>query len=786
MAEKRGIMQNNSFELGSIKDDSFNFRETLNKYIYHWKWFLFSIFITLIFSGIYLLITPKKYQVASAILITELDEGQTSTESSAFGDLGLFDGPKNSLDTEISILKSIKLLKEVVKELDLNISYQRKEYGLMKEIYSQEVPFKFNLSIKDSILEQLSYQFSMIALSKSKFTLFDNEGNLLINGSFGEKVSIEHGDVIVTPRLSENIILNRKILINISPLEDVAMNLQSRIKITPETRNSNLLLLTLIDPFKLRAQSILNTLVIHYNKDAIHYKNSIASSTDDFLNKRIADISLELTGFDRGVETYKKRNKLSDINSEEGIVLTSNAGIGNQIIQLTSQIKLIDYISEYIKTNKNNLIPQNLGLQDANFRETIVNYNNFLLEKNNLLKSASEQNPLVQGLENKLNQLRISIKQSMLNTRKSLTFSLEEAKREESKLASKIASSPRVEREIKDIQRQQEIVETLYLYLLEKKEENSISLAITAPNAKVIDTAYGRNVPVSPRKLMVLFVGLTLGIVFPFGFIFLQSLFDNKIHIQEDIEDVIGGTILGDIPISSTSDKLISFELKNNLTESFRLLRTNVDYVLGNSPAGKIIFVSSTIAGEGKTFIAINLAKAFSLIGKKVLLIGADIRKPKIEEYINTKQEKGLTDFLIDRSLELSKIIISYKKTNIDILAASRTPINPSELLINDRFEEVMKYGNNNYDYVIVDTAPINLATDTLLISHHADLFIYIIRANHLNKRLLKIPKKMFDNKRLPNMTFLLNGVNYEKEGYSGSYGYGEEYSNKLWFQKLF
>ena len=612
-------MQNNSSEIGPLKDDSFNIREALNIYLYHWKWFIVSVAITVTLAILYLLITPKKYQVASAILITALEgEGGANNESSAFGDLVLFDGPKNSLDTEISILKSIKLLEEVVHELDLNITYQTEKYGVKKELYSSEVPFNINLLIKDSILNQLSYQFSIKATSSTTFVLFNIDGDTMKEGAFGEKISLEHGELVVTPSIVPDIELYRKLFINISPVEDVAMNLQSRIKIAPETRKSNLLILTFVDPIRLKAQNILNTLVSYYNQDAVQYKTEVAYNTDEFINQRITDISAELTGFDRGVETYKKRNKLSDIDSEAGITLTSNAGLGNEIIELTTQIKLIDYISEYMKSNKDKLIPGNLGTMSPNFSENIISYNKLLVERNNLLRSASEDNPIVTNLNGQLVRLRESIDQSLYNTKLSLTFSLDEAKKEEIKLASKISASPKIEREIKDIQRQQEIVETLYLYLLQKKEENSISLAITSPNAKIIDKAYGSNRPVSPRKLIVLFIAVLFGALFPVVFIFIRTLLDNKIHLLEDIEQVIsGGVMLGDLPNTKSADKLISFEHNNALTESFRLLRTNVDYLLRNKNNGKVIFITSTIAGEGKTFVALNLATAFSLSIKK-------------------------------------------------------------------------------------------------------------------------------------------------------------------------
>ena len=469
------MQNNNSLELDPFKKDAFNIREALNKYIYHWKWFLLSILIAVACAFLYLFITPNQYKVSSAILITALEnEAGSTAESSAFGDLGLFDGPKNSLDTEIGILKSINLIKRVINELDLNITYYTKANLVTTEIYKKEVPFNINFFVDDSVLNQLSYAFSISAISLTHYTLFDSDGNEINEGSFGKRLPFEFGDIVVTPSTINEIELGQKMFVNISPVEDVAMNLQGRINIAPETRKSNLLIITLQDQIKLKAHAILDNLVSYYNKEAVDYKSQIANNTDEFINKRIEDISVELTGFDRGVETYKKRNKLSDIDSEAGIVLASSAGVGNQIVELTSQIKLIDYVSDYMKANKDDLIPGNLGLMNANFSENITNYNKLLVERNNLLRSASKENPIVTNLKEQLERLRESIDQSMLNTRLSLTFSLDEAKREELKLASKIEASPQIEREIRDIQRQQEIVETLYLYLLQKKEENSI------------------------------------------------------------------------------------------------------------------------------------------------------------------------------------------------------------------------------------------------------------------------------------------------------------------------
>jgi capsular exopolysaccharide synthesis family protein len=326
--------------------------------------------------------------------------------------------------------------------------------------------------------------------------------------------------------------------------------------------------------------------------------------------------------------------------------------------------------------------------------------------------------------------------------------------------------------------------------LLQKKEENSISLASTAPNAKVIDRAYGSNYPVSPNKKIIYIAPFLLGLSVPFTIIYVQLLLDNKLHTLEDVEKSVKAPIMGDIPaIKSAKKVIISGQDSSNVAEAFRLLRTNVNFMLpGSDKVGKTIFITSTIGGEGKTFIAINLAVALVLLNKKVLLIGADIRKPKISAYLKTKQEKGLTHFLIDNSLKASDVIVHHDQTNLDIVHTGVIPPNPSELLTNGRFDELISYGRANYDFMVVDTAPSNVVTDTLLLGHHADLFLYVVRVNFLDKRLLKIPNMMYENNRLPYMTILINDTNYEKRGhgYGYGYGYGETKGKRSWLKRIF
>jgi len=769
--------------------EDINLREVFDKYRYHYKWFLLGLLLALITAFTYLRYTPNTYELNASILIDDKENGGgLNSELSAFKDLGILGDSKTTLDTEISVLKSRTLLQRAIKELGVNITYHAVGRVRASEIYREEVPFKINFMVTDSIMQKLDTTFSIAALSETKYGLNDANGKRLSEKLFGEKVQTRFGDMIITPINVQHVNFNEEVKVQISPLKKVANHYRKKIQIAPDTKKSSVLVLSLKDIHRVKAQDILNNLVAQYNQDAVDDKKMIAKNTDDFINNRIEDISLELSSVDRGVETYKTENKLTDIGYEAGLVLESNSELEKRIVDLTAQIKLIDYVQNYMKNNKEDLIPSNLGLKDETTSQSTLNYNQLLLERNRILTGSSKMNPTVVNLEAQINTLRGSIEQSLVNLKRSLSLSLNEARIQENRLNNKRALAPKQEREFQDIKRKQQIVETLYLYLLEKREENAITLAVTAPNAKVIDVADGEDTPVSPKRSIIYLAAALIGLIIPFMVIYIRSLLDNKIHTVEEVEKEVPAPVLGDIPATGSDKKMIITETDNsNVAESFRLLRTNVGFMLPqNKEGGKSIFITSTIGSEGKTFVALNLANALTLINKKVLLVGADIRKPKISKYLNIKPTSGLTNYLIDHDLDVADVLTNSNESKLDVIASGPIPPNPSELLTNGRFEEVLAYGRKHYDYVIVDTAPVNIVTDTLLLGHLADLFIYVVRANYLDKRLLSVPKKMFENKRLPNMAVLINDTNYEKKGYGYgySYGYGYTETKKAWWKR--
>jgi tyrosine-protein kinase Etk/Wzc len=772
-----------------LEEESVNYREKFEKYGYHWKWFLLGVLLALAGAYTYLKYTPNQYAVATTILIDDENTGGISSELSAFEDLGLLGGKKKSIENEIGLLKSRSLMERVAKELGINVTYFKIERVREIELYKNDIPFKINFFSKDSLFYSRDTAFTIQAISSTHFTLKDIEGNNSKEHVFGENIATNFGDITITPKAINAINTDDEIIVQISPLKSVAGGLRNNLQVELLYQNSSLIELSLQSTIKLKAQEILNDLVRQYNKDAVEDKSLIGNNTNTFINERLAVIEKDLSGVDKGVEEFKTSNNLTDISSEARLVLESNALLEKKIVDLNTQLKLAAYVSEYVANNTEKLIPANLGLSDAALNSNNSKYNELLLERDRILKSSSEKHPVIVTLNDQLNQLRGSISQGLVNLKSSLRIALKVAMNEEYKVNSKITAVPKQERQFRDIQRQQQIIETLYLYLLQKREENAISLAVTVPNAKVIDTANGSDIPVSPKRKTVYLVAALLGLVIPFAVLYLMFLLDNKIHTSKDVEEIVKAPILGEIPHSKSENKIVINENdKDNIAESFRMLRTNIYFMLsGVKEEAKTIFITSTIGAEGKTFISLNLATVMALSNKKVLLIGADVRKPKFNKYLDVDFGKGLTHFLMDDTLKMKDIVNHYPIGNFDVLSSGAVPPNPSELLMNGRFEEVMAYGKANYDFVIVDTAPIKIVTDTLLLTEYADLCLYVIRVDFLDKRFLEIPEKMYSEKRLSNMAVLMNDVNLEKGyGYGYGYGYGENSTKKPWWKRVF
>jgi tyrosine-protein kinase Etk/Wzc len=783
-------MNNNTeFNIASHDEEGINLREELDKYLIHWKWFVGIVLVAILCAFLFLRYATPQYMVASKILIKE-EGGSISSELEAFQDLGIMGGSEGNIANELHLLKSRSLTASVVKDLKLNVSYFVKGNIKETEVYGERVPFELVFLNSKEAYTSLNTTFYIKATSNSEFELFSEKEQLTATIPFGEEFSLGTYKAILYVKnktvLSEN---TNRFRIRVQPTEQLIETLIQSIQIATMDKKSTVLRLSMKHPVREKAMAIINTLVVNYNKAGVNDKSEVGQRTALFINERLDLIEEDLSLVDSRAEIYKKDNKLTSVESDSELFVAQVSENEKALFDITTQMHLVDFMDAYLKKNEGSfeLLPANLGFEDVSIASLSNKYNEVVLERSRILQGSSDQNPMVKNLEFQLLSYQKSIRESLVNVKASLTITLRELTRQDKKLNNKIGAIPTIEREYRNIKREQGIKEALYLYLLQKKEENEITLAVTTANSKVIDLAYGSPVPVAPRKNIVLLASVLIGLMIPFVVIYTNDLLDNKIHSRKDLEKTLSIPILGDIPLNESKEHIVVKKgSRSSSAEAFRLLRTNLDFMLTEDKENaKTIFLSSSVSGEGKSFISINLACALALSGKKVALLGMDLRAPKITEYIDMAQKKGITNYIMDDGLELNDLKINMSKhQGLDIYPSGIIPPNPAELLMHPRVEELFEKTKVSYDYVVVDTAPVNLVTDTLMIANKADLFIYVTRANYLDKRLLEVPKNLYKEKRLPNMAMLLNGTDYTKGyGYGnyGAYGYGQKASGPWW-----
>ncbi|WP_452218708.1 GumC family protein [Lacinutrix undariae] len=744
-------------------------------------WFIISLFICFSCVFIYLRYSTNLYNIKASIKIANGDDSKNSilSEVNTINDYGLFKKDFNSVYDEIEVLKSKSITNSFVNSLNLNVKYLIKGNIKSLELYKNP-PITVNFLDEDSILHHTDTTITLHVISKNQFT-FQGENTLL---NFGDKIPTPIGDLIITPNFSQpEMSVGKDIMVKISSLENTTNQYAQKLKIAPAGENSSVVIISIDETIKEKGEDIVNTLIKEYNDYVIENKKQVVDLTSDFINNRLQVIADELSQVDLTAENVKKDNKLTDLASQSSIFLQSERDIESQQVTTATQLKLVDYMSDYLKdnTNSSDLIPANLSFEDNSINELTQQHNNLVIQRNRLLKASSNKNPVVENLNTQIESLKQSINQSLSNAKSSSQIRLNALKREDNRISSQIYSAPKKERQFRDIQRQQSIKESLYLYLLEKREESAITHGIKNPNAIIIDPAYSNSSPVWPQKSILFLAALVFGILIPLTLIYILNLLDTKIRTKADVLAVLNIPFLGDIPKANTKSKLVKQVDYSPKAEAFRIIRSNIDFMLkSHKSACKTIFITSTIAQEGKSHTSVNLASSFSFSGKKTLLIETDIRVPKVSTYLNTKQNLGLTDYISNPELTIENIINQHEdNTNLSVIQSGTIPPNPAELLMSERVKTLFDHVKNTYDYIIVDTAAVGLVTDTLLISDFADLFIYVISANKIDKRQLHIAQTLHEEQRLPNMTSLLNGT-ITKKGYG--YGYGSEPKTKKWW----
>lgn len=776
-------------------------RQSVDLFLSHWKIILFCVIITLFLGYTYLRYATSEFNATATIKIRDEKQSKKLPSIEELSSEGLFSDGTNKIKDEIETLQSRTLIENVIKQLNLNVRCFAEGSIIEREIYTNP-PVKINFFASDSIIHKVDTTLYIKVKSATEFLAFKKEGKSLIDRdeqqgisyNFGARIKTGFGDMVLTPNTGKHApMVGSNLKISISSISRLVNSYQRKINVTTET-GSSVLKLDLNESNSHKAVDILNQVIKEYNNDVLREKEEVVKATSDFINNRLQQVSVELEQVDYTAEAAQQKNNLTALGSQADLNLQSGQQLQSQISATSNQIQMISFLEEEVSSeNKtSDLLPPNIGIGDGNTSQVIKSHNDLVAERDRLLKNSSEQNPIIIQLNNQISSLKTNLQNSLKNMKETSQLTLSSLNRDNARIQGRLYSAPTKQRQFRDIKRQQDIKESLYLYLLEKREESAIRLGMYTPNAKIVDSAFSSHMPVAPNAMMVYIACILFGMGIPIGFIFITDLLNTKIYRKEDLVDILDIPYLGDVPKTSRKQKLVKKVDYSPKAEAFRIIKSNIDFMLRDIKGhSKKLFITSTVPQEGKSHTSTNLAMSIAYSGKSVLLIETDIRVPKILEYLGLKDKpsQGLSDFIADKSVKPRDVVLKHKDTEfLDIIPSGTIPPNPSELLMSDRVEELFNYFDSKYDYIIADTSAVGIVSDTLLISRLADMFIYVVSADNIDNRLLQhVAKPLYKEKRLPNLTMLLNGVSLGKKGYGG-YGYGYGYGNnpqrkKKWYQ---
>ena len=780
-------MKENPYEnnMNEQDEEKINYQELLFRYIIHWPWFVASVLVCLIGAWVYLHFQTPVYQVSASIMIKDDKKGGGSTDLENLGIGGVITSTQ-SIDNEIEVLRSKTILKEVVNNLELYITYYDEDEFPEKELY-QTSPVIVNLTAQEA--DKLPGS-ALLAMKLSPEGVLDvnlkvglNEYNQRFEklpavlptdaGTFGFalKDSLSGGQI-------EGYKGERHIRAVVSRPFEVAKGYQGALSIAPTSRTTSVAVVSLMNTNIQRARDFINKLMEMYNRNTNNDKNEVAEKTREFINERIKIIDEELGSTEDKLEAFKRNAGLTDISSDAQLAVSGNAEYEKKRVDNGTQINLVRDLIKYINNplNEYELLPGNIGLSDAGLTTQIGRYNELIIERKRLLRTSTESNPMIVNLDTSIRAMKSNVQAAINGTLQGLLIVKADLEREAGRFSRRISDAPGQERQYVSIARQQEIKAGLYLMLLQKREENAITLAATANNAKIIDEPVATGGPLSPKPNMIYMIALVLGVGLPVGVIFLIGLTKFKIEGRGDVEKLTRLPIVGDVPLTNEKAGSIAvFENQNTLmSETFRHIRTNLQFMLENDQ--KVILVTSTVSGEGKSFISSNLAISLSLLGKRVVIVGLDIRKPGLNKIFNIpRKEQGITQYLSNPEKNLMDFVQpSDVSKNLYILPGGIVPPNPTELLARDGLDKAIETLKKNFDYIILDTAPAGMVTDTLLVGRVADLSVYVCRADYSRKAEFTLINELAADNKLPNICTIINGLDLKKKKYGYYYGYGK------------
>ena len=791
------IMQQSDIKAGQA-DSFFNLRDLAYSCLDKWHWFVITLGVTLGVAAYYLLSTPPVYTRTASVLVKEDGKGKSLAGdiSSTFSEMGLVQTSSN-VNNELIAFRSPALMEEVVRRLNLDMNYS------LPGRFHDEVAYGSNLPVKVSIAgigEKQGASFRMTvsgngAVTLDKMKLGDDEFSQKVTGSLGKPFKTPLGMVTVSATEAFDIRGEQEISVHRAGIFATANAISKKLSVSLNSEKASVIDLSVSDCSTKRAEDILGMLITVYNENWVKDKNQIAVSTSAFISERLEMIEKELGSVDEDISSYKSRHLLPDVEAVSGMFMNKSAATDNQIMELANQLYMTRFIKSYLEGEKtaDKLLPVNTGIGNENLEAQINAYNGSLLSRDKLMANSSASNPLVESLNAELKKLREGIASTVENNITTLQARIAKLQDTERKTNEQIAANPTQAKYLLSVERQQKVKESLYLFLLQKREENELSQAFTAYNTRIITPPGGSDLPTSPIKKNILLVAFAIGLLIPVGIIFMRENMNTAIRGRRDLK---GLTVpfLGEIPMYRDEDRSLLGRFRKKaqrkgivveegnrdyINEAFRVLRTNVEMMSENGGKSDIIAVTSFNPGSGKSFVTMNLAAALAIKGKRVLVIDGDLRHASASQFVGAPA-KGFCDYLAGRIGSLDGLLCKYRHySNLDILPVGTIPPNPTELLFNERFEKALGELKGNYDYVFIDCPPIELVADTQIIGKHCDRTIFILRAGLLEREMLPEIQELYNEKKFNRLGVILNGTVKTGTRYGYKYGYTYGYHAK-------
>lgn len=786
------IIQQNNRPV-SKTDDSIRIQDIGYLCLAKWHWFIISLIVCIGIAGLYLLKTPLVYTRTASLLIKQESKGQSLSGDvgTSFSDLGLFQSNTN-VNNELVSLQSPAVMYDVVKRLHLEVDYSTEGSFYPQVRYGQNLPVTVSFAgLADN--ETAALTVEAVRPKGIKLTSFLHNGEKVdgeVVGTLNDSLVTPIGKVVIRPaaafvdwqKSSEPLTVSR------SDLSSTVARYSGGLSVALQSEKTTIVDLTFKDVCIQRAEDVLNTVIAVYNENWIKDKNQIAVSTSMFINDRLGVIESELGHVDENISTFKSENLLPDVQAASQMYMTERSQAQSQILTLNTQLSMARYIRNYLTANssRNQLLPANSGLESANIESQISEYNTLQLQRNNLVANSSEQNPLVVDMDESLRSMRRSIVSSVDNLITTLNTQIHSLEKSDQRATEHIAANPSQAKYLLSVERQQKVKEALYLFLLQKREENELSQAFTAYNTRVITPPTGSMVPTAPQKKNVLVIAFVIGLIIPVVIVFLKEMMNTKVRGKKDLENLTV-PFIGEIPLYGkvrhsglfgkkvspfTESKIVVKEgSRDVVNEAFRVLRTNLEFVSSEDGKGQIILMTSFNPGSGKTFLTVNIAATLAIKGKRVLAIDGDLRRGSTSVYVGSPHH-GLSNYLAGKVQRIEDVIVPASETvRFDVLPVGTIPPNPTELLAGGRFQALLAELRSRYDYILIDCPPIELVADTHIIGKYVDETIFVVRAGLLERSMLSELQRIYTEHKFKNMVVLLNGTES-----SGSYHYGYRY----------